>query len=257
MKRLLKKWNVWLILFWLCILGIAKGESKNASSYRNVDVMVFEDTLLIVAFGNSITAERVTVNHVFAQRLPTLLRKKGIQSRVINAGIPGSHTGSINDHDLFQIQHGKDRFESNVLAYNPDLVLIGFGTNDSYIDSKVKKGLSRIPIKDYQNNLEYFVTKLIAVDARIILIAPNILGSNFPDFQNKRLRRYVKVVRKLARKYHTGLVDNYKLFQDYERKNNESFDTLMLDGCHPNDKGHKLIAHELALEIYRIKKEVK
>src|SRR5690606_4798640 len=164
------------------------------------------------------------------------------------SGIPGSHTGRMEDHDLFKIKHGMDRFNTDVLAHRPDLVIIGFGTNDSYIDSKLKNGDSRIPLDKYKRNLEYFINNLKAIDAKIILIAPNILGSNYPDFQNRRLLQYVKVVRELARKYGTGLVDNYKSFLAYGKRTG-SFEELMLDGCHPNDQGHELIAQHLLSEI--------
>ena len=197
----------------------------------------------------SLTAERKTVDSVFAQRIPGLLAKNGIKAKVINSGIGGSHTGHQSDHDLFKIPHGMDRFRSDVLSYHPDVVVIGFGTNDSYIDSKMPNGKSRIPLEDYRANLEYFITNLQVNGAKIVLIAPNILGASYGDFQNKRLLKYVKVVRKLSRQYDTGLVDNYKLFQKYAKQNGISYEDLMLDGCHPNDRGHKLIAAHLVDEI--------
>ncbi|MCB0687100.1 MAG: hypothetical protein KDC53_11260, partial [Saprospiraceae bacterium] len=203
------------------------------------------DTLVIVAFGNSITATRKTIDQVFAQRLPSLLKNDGIICRVINAGIGGSHTGHRVDNQLFRIPHALDRLDTAVLAKNPQLTIIGFGTNDAYIDSKVKNGPSRIPLQDYQNNLEYIINQLQHIDSRIILIAPNPLGEKFPDFQNKRLTKYVKVVRKLARKYHTGLVDNFKAFKKFDKKKNQKLDDLLLDGIHPNDQGHIMIAEAL------------
>jgi lysophospholipase L1-like esterase len=93
---------------------------------------------------------------------------------------------------------------------------------------------------------------LQATGSKIILIAPNILGAKYPYFQNKRLLKYVKVVRKLANKFQTGLVDNYKLFRKYGRQNDNLIDDLMLDGVHPNDKGHELIAQEIMKEIVQI-----
>lgn len=209
---------------------------------------MLEDTvdLKLVAFGNSITAERATVNQVFAQRLPQLLAREGIHVSVYNAGIPGSHTGRRKDHQLFKIPHALDRFETEVLNKQPDLVTIGFGTNDAFIDSKVKGGDSRIPLADYQENLVYMIEKLQNQGAQIVLIAPNILGSNYGKFQNQRMLQYVKVIRKLAKKYMIGLQDNYRLFLDYTKKTGRSYEELMLDGCHPNDQGHALIAQSLS-----------
>jgi lysophospholipase L1-like esterase len=184
--------------------------------------------------------------------LPDLLLVQGITCRVINAGIGGSHTGTRTDHDLFKIRHARDRFESDVLAKYPDMTFIGFGTNDSYIDSKLKNGPSRIPLKDYRKNLIYLINGLKDAGSKIILIAPNILGEKYPDFQNNRLLQYVKVVRKLAKEFQTGFVDNFKLFRKYGRKKDNTIDDLMLDGVHPNDKGHALIANALVEEIVKI-----
>lgn len=240
-------------LLMLLAVGTLQGISCAHISVSSIqkDCNYDGDTLVIVAFGNSITAERKTVNQVFAQRLPGLLAEEGVPARVINSGIGGSHTGRRTDHDLFKIRHGMDRFDTDVLAHNPDLVVIGFGTNDSYIDSKTPGGTSRISLDNYRRNLEYFITQLQGIDAQVVLIAPNILGARYGDFQNKRLLQYVKVVRKLSRKYNTGLVDNYKLFQKHASKNKISYEELMLDGCHPNDQGHALIASHLKTEVLK------
>ena len=249
------RWN-WLALFAIIALGSTsktwgKSEINTEWNHTRMSIENPNDSVLIVAFGNSITAVRKTVDQVFAQRLPGLLAREGVKASVINSGIGGSHTGRRADHDLFKIRHGMDRFQSDVLDHRPDLVIIGFGTNDSYIDSKKPKGSSRIPLDAYRSNLEHFITNLQANGSKIVLIAPNILGARYGDFQNKRLLKYVKVVRKLSRKYNTGLVDNYKGFQQYAKAQNISYEALMLDGCHPNDTGHELIADHLTTEIVK------
>jgi lysophospholipase L1-like esterase len=233
------------ISVFLFISGLQAQMSLNQSS-SNLD------SLTIVAFGNSITAERKTIKAVFAQRLPALLKKEGITAEVINAGIGGSHTGRRIDHDLFKIRHALDRFESDVLEKNPDLTIIGFGTNDSYIDAKVEGGDSRIPLKAYKSNLKFIISTLMENGRKVILIAPNCLGAAYPEFQNERLYRYVEVVRRLARKYKTGLFDNYAFFREYDRISGQSMDDLMLDGVHPNDLGHEFMAVRLSNEILRV-----
>jgi lysophospholipase L1-like esterase len=243
-----------LIILLLSVLTV-NALSQSASPRVNHSELTQGDPVVIVAFGNSITAVRKTVQRVFAQRLPYLLEEHGLKAKVINAGIGGSHTGHRKDHDLFKIPHALDRFDTAVLKKQPDLTIIGFGTNDSYIDSKVEGGPSRIPLSDYQQNLEYMIEQLKAEKSHIILMAPNLLGGNYPDFQNERLLLYVKTVRKLARKYRTGLVDNYTSFIRYARKEGNSLDDLLLDGVHPNDRGHELIATNLANEVLRLAKK--
>lgn len=206
----------------------------------------------IVTFGNSITATRKTVDQVFAQRLPGLLKEQGIIAEVINSGIPGSHTGSVRDHNLFKIRHARDRLETDVLAHHPDLVTIGFGTNDAHIDSKVEGAPSRIPLGLFRENLVFMIKVLRLYQARVILITPNILGEKYGPVQNERLEEYVKVMRKLAKKFRLGLVDNFKSFSEYKARGERELEELLLDGVHPNDKGHTIIAENISREILKI-----
>ncbi|MEX2233493.1 MAG: exo-alpha-sialidase [Cyclobacteriaceae bacterium] len=210
------------------------------------------DSLVIVAFGNSITATRKTINQVFAQRLPGLLAEKEVYAKVINSGVGGSHTGRLSDNNLHKVRHASDRFESDVLSHQPDAVIISFGTNDSFIDSRKASGQSRISLKDYEKNLTHFIETLQNRKIRVILIAPGPFVKEYEGFQNERLLQYIQVVRKLAKKYRTGLVDNSNEFNKYTADTGESVDALMLDASHPNDKGHKIIADNLVKEIVRV-----
>ena len=98
------------------------------------------------------------------------------------------------------------------------------------------------------------IKQLLSGGTQIILIAPNMLGERYARFQNKRLRKYIRVVRHLSDKYKLGLVDNYKLFVNYQKETGKSYEELMLDGVHPNDLGHKLISDELTKEIIKLTK---
>lgn len=203
------------------------------------------DTLVIVTFGNSTTAPRKTVDKVYAVRLHELLAKAGIGNRVINAGIPGSHTGSVRDNNLFKIPHGMDRFDTAVLRYHPDWVTINFGINDSWQD-KGRKGTSRIPIGEYRHNLSWFIDGILAEGGHVILLTPNPIGEKYKGFHRRRLKKYRRVTKKLAGEKEIYFLNTRKLFKDYSRRNHKGVDVLLLDGVHPNDTGHKLIAEQLA-----------
>jgi lysophospholipase L1-like esterase len=192
------------------------------------------------------------VNQVFAQRLPALLAEKNIPAKVMNAGIGGSHTGRLSDNNIHKVRHASDRFETDVLAHQPDVVIISFGTNDSFIDSRKPGGPSRIPLKNYEKNLTHFIETLQSRKVGVVLIAPGPFVKEYEGFQNERLLQYVQVVRKLAKKYKTGLVDNFNDFNKYAADTGESVDALMLDASHPNDKGHKIIADNLVKEITKV-----
>jgi lysophospholipase L1-like esterase len=218
-------------------------------SLRTDDAKPKITAITIVAFGDSITAPRKSINKVFAQRLPDLLAANNIHANVINSGIGGSHSGRLSDNAYLNIKHGLDRFEDDVLKKNPNLVLIGFGTNDAYIDSNKAEGNSRISTDLYRANLAYMINSLQKRAIKVILIAPNPLGKKRPDFQNSRLFEYVKVLRELSKKYRTGLVDNYQSFMDFQRNSSENIDHLMLDSVHPSDRGHEIIAANILVQI--------
>ncbi len=207
----------------------------------------------IVAFGDSITAARRGVNQVWAQRLPDLLKGK-VPVELINAGVGSSHSGTIHDNSVAKVRHGRDRFEEDVLARNPDLVIIAFGANDAYIDSNTPEGPSRISLEQYRDNLVYMITALRKQKANVILVAPSPGAAPRPDFQDKRLYEYAKAVRALAKEYRTGLADNYQVFVDYGNKNG-GYGSLLPDGIHPNDEGHRLIAENMAKQIQRMVKK--
>lgn len=222
------------------VAGNAAGKSTEKDSLH----------LTIVTFGNSVTATRKTIRQVFAQRLPSLLAQKGIAARVINSGVPGSHTGRLADNDVIKVKHALERFDTDVLDHHPDLVIVDFGINDAAIDPR--KGSSRIPLPDYKRNMEYMVSRMQQKGISVLLMTPNARGGKQKDQLNKTLSQYADVVRDLSKTYKTGFVDNLQLFLDYPAKTGKSLDSLLLDGIHPNDTGHEMMAGLIVKEIVRM-----
>ena len=204
--------------------------------------------LTIVTFGNSTTAPRKNIDQVYAVRLEEYLNAKGLENKVINAGNPGSHSGSIKDNDFAKIAHGMDRFDTGVLRYNPDWVTINFGLNDSWQD-KGAKGASRIPVDSYRQNLSFYIDKIRENKGRVILLTPNPVGKKFNGYHKKRLKKYRRVVRELSKEKEVALIDTWKLFHRYAREKHTKIDDLLLDGIHPGDIGHDLIAKEIVQVI--------
>lgn len=219
--------------------------------YGNKDKVRDSLRLTIVAFGNSVTAPRKTVKQVFAQRLFGLLSQRGIAATVINSGVPGSHSGRLEDNDAHKAKHALERLQSQVLGHKPNLVIVDFGINDAAIDPR--KNAPRIPLEIFQKNIEYMVTQMQANGSKVLLMTPNALNRGKP--YSDRLLKYADVVRTLSKTYQTGLVDNLKNFLDHEAKNGVPLDSLLLDGMHPNDAGHKLMAETIVKEIEKMYKK--
>ena len=207
------------------------------------------DGITIVAFGDSTTALRSTVESVYAVRLERLLADRGVTARVINAGIGGSHTGRVSDNARFRIKHALDRLEPAVRAQKPDIVIVQFGWNDSWIDSGKPGDTSRIPLAAYAANLREIVSTLRRDGALVVLATPNHPWSKLEDWRIERTLQYVEAVRTLAKQFDVPLVDVWAANEKYNAVEGQSFDDLLLDAVHPNDDGHALFAGLLDAEL--------
>ena len=216
--------------------------------------------LKIVALGSSTTAPRGSVKKVYCRRLAELLLARGIPAEIVNSGIGGSTT-----------EHSRARFKRDVLDHDPDLVVIMLGGNDSAVDVWKKPPATgpRVTKKRYAENLHYFIKTLKARGAKVILMAPppfrwtpklkRLYGKppydvNDPWGFSLHLSDYCRAVRAVAREEGVPLVDVFKAFLEYDRGEGQSVDDLLLDGMHPNDEGHRIVAELLAAEIVKINK---
>ena len=206
-----------------------------------------------IAFGDSTTAPRGPLV-IYADHL----RQQFPHDRVLNAGVGGSHT-----------DQARSRFEQDVLAHRPDLVIIQFGINDAAVDVWMDPPATepRIPLDRFEDNLGYFLDRLRDAGASALLATPNPLtwtpqskarygkppcDPDDPDGFNLVLKRYVAAVRRLAEARGASLVDVEAAFRDFGAQAGQSIDNLLLDGMHPNDAGHEIVAGLLLDAIQRV-----
>jgi lysophospholipase L1-like esterase len=125
---------------------------------------------------------------------------------------------------------GAARFERDVLAHKPDLVLIDYALNDRGLGLDRAKAAWKAMIEKAQSR-----------KIKILLLTPTGDLSARLDNPEDPLRRHAEQIRGLAAEYHCGLVDSYALFAGYIRKGGKLQD-LMSQVNHPNRKGHDLVA---------------
>jgi lysophospholipase L1-like esterase len=205
----------------------------------------------IIAFGDSTTAPRGELV-VYAQ---VLQKELPIPARVINAGVGGNTT-----------EQARARFEKDVLARKPALVVIQLGINDASVDVWKKPPATgpRVELDRYEANLRHFVQTLKGRGARVIVMTPNALRwtdtmkarygkppyrPDDPDGLNVLLKRYADAAREVARAEGVPLVDVYAAFEAHGKEKGHTVDELLLDGIHPNEKGHRLVADLLLARI--------
>ncbi len=206
----------------------------------------------IVMFGDSTTAERPgAVEKVYADRVRETLQGTGSTLSVYNAGV-GSNT----------TKNARDRFARDVLAHKPRVVVIQFGLNDAAVDvwKEPPATESRVSLTEYEQNLRWMITTLREQQVKPVLMTtnPTRWTSKLRDLYGKPpyrpdeadgfdapvLARYNEAVRRLAAELAVPLVDVHEAFTA------KNADKLLLDGMHPNDAGHQLIA-ELLVPILR------
>jgi len=212
----------------------------------------------IVAFGDSTTSDEYIVENVYSKNLSFLFADSGLNIEIINSGISGNTT-----------EDALLRFNEDVLEHEPDLVIIQFGINDSYVDNFEGNTKPFIPISRYRENLEYFINNLKEKNIKIILMTPNPLrwtdelklicgqepfNINDPKGLNLYVEKFAQVVRDVAKKQGITFVDIYNIFENSESNNKVKVCDLLLDGIHPNEKAHKIIADSLFKTIIALNK---
>jgi lysophospholipase L1-like esterase len=194
-------------------------------------------TQKVVFFGDSITQAGAKPGG-YIVKMKEALEQKGMASQfdLIGAGIGGNKI-----YDLYL------RMDDDVLAQNPDVVVIWIGVNDVW--HKATSGTGTDPDK-FDKFYSAIINKLLDRHIRVILCTPAVIGekTDFTNQQDGDMNAYSQIVRNLAQKWHCGLVDLREIFHNYELKNNpgnKESGILTLDKVHLNDAGNQLVADKM------------
>jgi lysophospholipase L1-like esterase len=186
-------------------------------------------TVSIVFHGHSVPAgyfKTPAVDSLHAY--PNLLRI-GLAEKYTNAVINVIVTaigGEASDK-------GAARFDSDVLALKPDVVLIDYALNDRHIGLECAR-----------TNWTTMIEKAQAAGAKVILLTPTPDQSARLNDPNDPLNQHADQIRSLAGEYHIGLVDSLAAFK-MEIARGTPLPGLMAQVNHPNARGHRLVSAEL------------
>jgi lysophospholipase L1-like esterase len=130
-----------------------------------------------------------------------------------------------------------------VFAYNPRVVLVMYGTNDSYVLPGTTENW--LPLDAYHENLAKLADAIRGTGGEVVLMTPprrapgekNGRGEN----PNDQLERYVEACRAVATDKKVRLVDHYAHWKKAEADGTKIRDWTT-DGCHPNPRGHREMA---------------
>ena len=194
------------------------------------------EPIVVIALGDSITKgirPGVKAEETFVGRLAARCKEKDLAVRLINAGVGGERTdGALK------------RLERDVLIHKPKVVLVMYGTNDSYVDRG--KTESRLSIEQYRANLVKIVEILEKAGIEPVLMTEWAAGSKngLGENPNDRLEQYMTACREVAKEKQTRLIDH---FAHWSKAENQGVNTRdwTTDGCHPNPRGHREIAESI------------
>lgn len=195
-----------------------------------------QDRIKVIFFGDSITKAGVNPGG-YVKRIDSMARLQG----KMNYDFVGAGIGGNKIYDLYL------RMEDDVLAKNPNVVVIYIGVNDVW--HKASSGTGTDADK-FAKFYQAVIDKIKAKNAKIILCTPAVIGEKVDgsNQQDGDLTEYSKIIRGLAQKNSLPLVDLRKAFLDYNNKNNKDNKDrgiLTTDRVHLNAIGNQLVADEI------------
>jgi lysophospholipase L1-like esterase len=193
----------------------------------------------IVFFGDSITEQGMSANG-YISLLKEKVKKQGLTDKyeLAGAGIGGNKV-----YDLYL------RMEDDVLAKNPNTVVIWIGVNDVWHKKSYGTGTDADKFERFYNAI---IKKLKANNIKVLLCTPAVIGEK-TDLNNSLgldtdLDKYSGIIRSIASKNNCALIDLRNIFLDYNKtnnKDNKEAGILTTDGVHLNDRGNALVADEM------------
>ena len=201
--------------------------------------MIIQKKTKIVFFGDSITQMGVGPGG-YITRIGEDLKAKGLSSQydLIGAGVGGNKV-----YDLYL------RMDDDVLAKNPDVVVIWVGVNDVWH----KTSGTGTDTDKFEKFYVAIIKKLQAKNIKVVLTTPAVIGERTDNTnqQDGDLNYYSNIIRKIAKEYNSGIVDLRKDFITYDLKNNpenKESGILTTDRVHLTAAGNKFVAEKM-LEV--------
>ena len=174
----------------------------------------FSDNFTVLIWGDSLSSGYgIPKDQAWANLLSS--RVKDLDIKVVNGSIPGEIT-----------QGGKERIRGMLSAHQPDLVILGLGSND---------GLQGLDTREMYNNLESMINVCFEADAEVLLLGMKIP----PNYGAVYTRSFYRVFEALAEKYQVGFVPFFLEPVALD------FDLMQDDGIHPTAEAQILLLEHI------------
>jgi acyl-CoA thioesterase I len=194
--------------------------SRAARARRDVKVLAIGSSSTVGVGASSPSAAYIT-------KLETSLEGslKGMDFDVVGRGLSGEVA-----------QGAADRMKREVEETKPDLVVWQVGTNDA---------LRHVSIDSFKNCLRTTLAWLAENKIDVVLIDPQYGDALTKD---EYYETVVAALAEVAREARVLLVDRFEAMRELHRERGDLF-YLSADQLHPNDRGHRCMAEQLARAI--------
>lgn len=204
-----------------CFGGPAHAESVNPNA--PIKLSDFHSPIKVACVGDSITqGSGASKGMSYPSQLQKLLGEKWA---VENFGVSGRTLMRSGDNSYW-----KEAAYQKALKFNPDVVIIMLGTNDTKPQNWSHKGEFETDYRDLVKSFQALESK-----PRIFLCRPNPVPEpgNY-GIKETGIQEQIPIVDKLAAELHTGVIDMHAAF--------DGKSALMPDHVHPNDEGAGVMA---------------
>lgn len=127
---------------------------------------------------------------------------------------------------------------SNVFAFNPDIIIVMLGTNDTKTENWNATNFE----KDYKALIDTF--KTISTNPKIYLCLPvPVFETVWTINDTTVVNGIVPIIKRIAKENDLPVIDMYNGMKDQSKN--------YIEGIHPNEKGAKVMAQIIAREIIK------
>jgi lysophospholipase L1-like esterase len=191
----------------------------------------------VVFFGDSITQAGVQPNG-YIVKLDSMIKQLHLPDSI---ELAGAGIGGNKVYDLYL------RMEEDVLAKNPNVVVIYVGINDVW--HKASSGTGTDPDK-FEKFYRAIIKKLQDKNIKVIVCTPSVIGerNDNSNQQDGDLNNYSNIIRRMAKELSLPVIDLRSAFADYLKANNPTNaekGILTVDRVHLNEKGNLFVAGEM------------
>ena len=191
----------------------------------------------VVFFGDSITQAGVQPTG-YITKMDSIIRQAKLPDSIelIGAGIGGNKV-----YDLYL------RMDQDVLAKNPDIVVIYVGINDVWHKASSGTGTDADKFEKFYRAI---IKKLQDKNIKVVVCTPSVIGerNDNSNQQDGDLNNYSNIIRNIAKELSLPVCDLRKAFSNYLAANNPTNaekGILTSDRVHLNPQGNVFVAAEM------------